>query len=31
LLGIAGEVRAPTYAELYSGDWEHPTCSSYVG
>ena len=28
LLGIAGGVRAPTYDELYSGDWEHPTCSS---
>ena len=24
LLGIAGDVTAPTYAELYSGDWEHP-------
>lgn len=31
LLGIAGEVKAPTYAELYSGDWEHPTCSSCMG
>ncbi len=27
LLGIAGGVGAPTYAELYSGDWRHPTCS----
>ena len=27
LLGIAGDVTAPTYAELYSGDWEHPRCS----
>jgi len=27
LLGIAGGVEAPTYAELYSGDWKHPTCS----
>jgi hypothetical protein len=27
LLGIAGDVKAPTYAELYSGDWTHPTCS----
>ena len=26
LLGIAGDVTAPTYAELYSGDWRHPTC-----
>ena len=27
LLGIAGDVEAPTYAELYSGTWKHPTCS----
>ena len=27
LLGIAGDVTAPTYAELYSGDWEPPRCS----
>jgi transposase-like protein len=27
LLGIAGDVKAPTYAQLYSGDWAHPTCS----
>jgi ISXO2-like transposase domain/Transposase zinc-ribbon domain len=26
LLGIAGDVTAPTYAELYSGNWAHPTC-----
>ena len=26
LLGIAGDVIAPTYAELYSGDWQHPSC-----
>ena len=25
LLGIAGGVAAPTYAELYSGSWKHPT------
>ena len=31
LLGIAGEVKAPTSAELYSGDREHPTCSSCMG
>src|SRR5208282_1682685 len=31
LLGIAGEVKAPTYAELYSGDWAHPTCSRCMG
>ncbi len=31
LLGIAGEVKAPTYAELYSGNWEHPTCGRWVG
>ena len=24
LLGLAGGVRGPTYAELYSGDWTHP-------
>ncbi len=27
LLGIAGGTTAPTYAELYSGQWRHPTCS----
>lgn len=27
LLGIAGGAAAPPYAELYSGDWTHPTCS----
>ena len=27
LPGIADGVEAPTYAELYSGDWKHPTCS----
>jgi hypothetical protein len=26
LLGIAGDVTAPTYAELYSGAWQDPTC-----
>jgi transposase-like protein len=26
LLGIAGGAAAPTYAELYSGKWTHPTC-----
>ena len=26
LLGIAGDVSAPTFDELYSGEWEHPTC-----
>jgi hypothetical protein len=26
LLGIAGKVHAPTYADLYSGAWAHPTC-----
>jgi hypothetical protein len=25
LLGIAGGAEAPTYADLYSGAWEHPT------
>lgn len=28
LLGIAGDKTAPTYAELYSGDWEHPNLAS---
>jgi transposase-like protein len=27
LLGIAGGVEAPTFAELYSGDWHHSTIS----
>ena len=27
LLGIAGGANAPTYAELYSGEWSHPTFS----
>jgi hypothetical protein len=27
LLGIAGEIKAPTYAEIYSGNWKHSTCS----
>jgi len=27
LLGIAGNVGAPTFGELYSGEWQHPTCS----
>jgi len=26
LLGIAGNVAAPTYAGLYSGEWSHPSC-----
>jgi hypothetical protein len=35
LLGIAGDVTAPTYAELYSGEWKHPsvpsqTCESRI-
>jgi transposase-like protein len=29
LLGIGGEVTSPTYAELYAGDWEHPTVSRH--
>ena len=29
LLGIGGEVAAPTYAELYAGDWQHPTVSGH--
>ena len=31
LLGISGEVAAPTYAGLYSGEWEHPTTASCHG
>jgi transposase-like protein len=27
LLGIAGDATAPTYAELYSGEWQHARCS----
>ena len=27
LLGIAGGAEAPTYPELYSSEWKHPTCS----
>lgn len=27
LLGIGAAVEAPTFTELYSGDWLHPTCS----
>ena len=29
LLGIAPDTSAPTYAELYSGEWRHPTCSGH--
>lgn len=31
LLGIGGTVDAPTYDQLYSGDWTHPTTSSGRG
>jgi len=27
LLGLASGAESPTYAELYSGDWVHPTFS----
>jgi hypothetical protein len=27
LLGIASDATAPTYAQLYSGEWQHPRCS----
>ena len=27
LLGIAGGPEPPTYPELHSGEWKHPTCS----
>lgn len=30
LLGLAGSARAPTYDELYSGNWVHPTSSGCV-
>jgi len=30
LLGIAGGAESPTFAELYSGEWAHPTCSGYL-
>lgn len=26
LLGLAGDAAAPTYAGLYSGKWQHPSC-----
>lgn len=29
LLGIGSDTEAPTYAELYSGDWQHPTVSGH--
>jgi hypothetical protein len=29
LLGIAGGTASPTYAELYSGEWRHPTCCGH--
>jgi hypothetical protein len=29
LLGIGGEVAAPTYRELYDHEWTHPTASSH--
>ncbi len=28
LLGIAGDKTAPTYAKLYSGEWEHPNLAN---
>jgi transposase-like protein len=28
LLGIGGQTEAPTYAELYSGDWQRPTTAA---
>ena len=31
LLGIASRVKAPTYDELYSGDWAHPASSGCMG
>ena len=29
LLGIAGDTEAPTYAGLYSGEWQHARCSGH--
>lgn len=29
LLGIGGEVQAPTYRELYDGEWRHPIASGH--
>lgn len=29
LLGIGGDCEAPTYADLYSGEWQHPTVSGH--
>lgn len=29
LLGIGANGEAPTYADLYSGDWQHPTVSDH--
>lgn len=29
LLGIGGETEAPTYRELYSHEWRHPTASAH--
>jgi hypothetical protein len=26
LLGLSADAESPTYAELYSGEWKHPTC-----
>jgi hypothetical protein len=31
LLGLAGDCDAPTYDELYSGEWKHPTFAMAVG
>ncbi|MCA3248759.1 MAG: IS1595 family transposase [Azospirillum sp.] len=30
LLGLASNAQAPTYENLYSGEWRHPTCSGYM-
>ena len=29
LLGIGGETEAPTYRELYDGEWQHPMASAH--
>ena len=31
LLGLSGDAEAPTYDELYSGEWQHPTFAKAAG
>ncbi|MFY8047648.1 MAG: transposase, partial [Erythrobacter sp.] len=30
LLGLASNAEAPTYENLYSGEWQHPTIGGYL-